>query len=84
MPRIISFSIPGSRSAHICAALVAYLKHKVNTAKAPEWYVEGKDYSYLPVEVRKQLEPIGYVERCIGCGREITIGLPCSACFTQT
>lgn len=75
MSRIISISVPtdaefliddlkslgGSVSGHVIEAIRLYLKDKgTGEDTAPFWYVQGKDYSHLPQEVRDGLRKWGY------------------------
>ena len=75
MARIISISVPkdsehlleelaqlsGSLSSHVVEAIKLYLEAK-GQESPPFWYVKGKDYSYLPLEMRQKLVKFGYTD----------------------
>lgn len=53
----------GNRSAHVVQALKNYVEAVEDNhgyVSAPEWYVPGKDYSHLNIEIRRKLKPFGY------------------------
>jgi len=78
--KIISISVPtedeyliaeldhlaGSRSKLVVEAIRQFVKtHKLDL-KRPDWYIEGKDYGYLPLEKRKELVQFGYKDADVG------------------
>lgn len=79
MARIVTFSIRsedewvfsaikakgGSTSAHIVAACKAYVEGEGSMAR-PEWYIDGADYSHLPIEERQKLVQFGYKDDEVG------------------
>lgn len=80
MARIISISLrhedewliaslrelPGSVSSHVCEAIKAYVGSRTGAAERPFWYVDGKDYSHLPLADRQQLVQFGYKDSDVG------------------
>ncbi len=58
-------ALPGSVSSHWVLAIEEYLEKKAGP-QAPFWFVPGRDYSHLPIEVRKELVKFGYKDSEVG------------------
>jgi hypothetical protein len=55
-------ALGGSRSKHVVEAIREYVGSHGSDHERPFWYVEGKDYSHLPLETRQQLMKFGYTD----------------------
>jgi hypothetical protein len=79
MTKIISISVPkdaehlidelqargGSVSSHVVEAIRKYLDATGDDVP-PIWFIKNKDYSHLPLDLRKTLVKFGYKDKDVG------------------